>query len=95
MAPINSASRSDWFKGHHAAAMGGDLAGRADGDVTAGGEVDAVTVGSQRAATRAAQQAVQVADPWRLMENANAAFLEAVVRLSTEHRQPASAFISL
>ncbi|MGA8383485.1 MAG: ISL3 family transposase [Stellaceae bacterium] len=36
--------------------------------------------GYGRAATRAAPQAVQVADRWHLMENASAAFLEAVRR---------------
>src|SRR5260221_12495743 len=36
--------------------------------------------GYGQAATRAAPQAVQVADRWHLMENASAAFLEAVRR---------------
>src|SRR4029077_4753263 len=36
--------------------------------------------GYGRAAARAAPQAVQVADRWHLMENASAAFLEAVRR---------------
>jgi transposase len=36
--------------------------------------------GVGQAATRAAPQAVQVADRWHLMENASAAFLEAVRR---------------
>jgi hypothetical protein len=40
-----------------------------------------------RAATRAAPQAVQVADRWHLMENASAAFLEAVRRSMRPIRQ--------
>ncbi len=43
--------------------------------------------GYGRAATRTAPQAVQVADRWHLMENASAAFLEAVRRSMRPIRQ--------
>ncbi len=49
--------------------------------------------GYGQAATKAAPQAVQVADPWHLMENASAAFLEAVRRSMRSIREVLNATV--